>query len=292
MRATAACPELIIPQIAVKHLAFDASTFFLSVLNDRINTAPKSGGAAKNLTTVSFAPNQLLPLGDLLYYATPSVSRQNNAGIHAMPKSGGAASTLVSGIDSTVFAIEGRYLYYAERLANRIDRVALDSGDGAARTELLAEAPLPVVRTADAGFLYFTELSGNAHGFRRMPVTGGQPETVFVEADVGLVAPVLFGDDVYWFASLAGKLQRVPKAGGPAELIYQGQGSDIVRFARLVIAAGFAYIFDSNHTLYRVSLKTRARETLVEDIDLGDMAADDGALYFVMPQQGIYRLRH
>jgi hypothetical protein len=286
------CPQLIVRQVAVHRFALDAGTIFLSVLNDRICHAPKSGGPSETLATVEHAPSQLLLSGERLYYTTPSASGQSNAGIYAMPKSGGAPTTLASGLDGAVIAVDGTSLYYSERIQNRIYRVALDVTDGASRSEVLLDAPFPVVQTVDAGFLYWTDFGGGSYAFQRISLPSGTPQIVFIEQDRGLVAPVLVGDDVYWFGSLGGKLQRASKSGGPAELIYQGQGSDVVRFARLAIAAGFAYVYDSNHTLYRVSLKTRMRETLVEDVDLLDLAADEDAVYFAEGQYGIFRLRH
>ena len=288
MRAPLACPERFIPQVAVTTFAFAGDTAFLSVLNSNIYTAPKAGGTATLMVTLPFLPGQMVPSGALLYDVT--VATPGNSGIYAIPQSGGAPAALVSGIDGTPFAIDGRFAYYSQRLQNRIYRVALDAVDGAPPSEFVTQAPLSSVFAVDAGFLYWTEFAGQ-YAFRRMLLPDGTPEIVFVESDLG-VRPLFFGDDVYWFRPLAGQVMRVPKTGGPAELFYEGQGSTITRGGRIVIAAGFAYVYDATRTLYRVSLATRMRETLVEDVKVEDLQVDDDAVYFAEMQTGVYRLRH
>jgi hypothetical protein len=292
LKAIGACPKLIVPQVAVHRFALDATTIFLSILNNNIATVPRAGGTPALVATAPFAPNHLLPSGDLLYFATPSQSGQPNGGIYAMVKSGGPPVTLVSAVESTVFAVAWPHLYYGERLQNRILRLSLDAPDGGSSLEVFAQSTLPIVRAVDAGFVYWYEQSGGGYVLRRQAQGGNSAEIVFVESDVGLTNPVLKGDDVYWFASLSGKLQRVAKTGGPPELVYQGQGSSIVGFTRLAVAAGFAYVYDSNRTFYRVSLSTRERQTLIEDFDLQDVAADDDAVYLGLIREGIYRLPH
>jgi hypothetical protein len=158
------------------------------------------------------------------------------------------------------------------------------------------DAPLPWGVAVDSDMLYWIQYT-SGYELRRMPIAsptptprGGTRELLATGDDLGFSRTVFAGDSIYWFDSLRGDLQRMLKIGGPAELVYHGPGSVVERGARLAIADGYAYIYDSNRTLYRVSMQDWTGQVLVRNVDVAGLHAENDAVYFIVSRDGVYRL--
>jgi hypothetical protein len=284
------CPKLLFSSVGAMRFAFDDETIYLSLLDSRLISVPKTGGPAQNLAVIERASSSVILLsGEDIYFTVPPVTRQNNAGIYRVPKQGGTPAPLVTGLASgPSLAIDGATLLYTERLSGLIRSLDLQDPNEPPESVLELQFPTRIVHSEGELFCLYNE--AGTYVFSRLSLADRGLFELFREPDYGMTGPELDADFVYWFASVRGELMRAPREGGAAETVHRGTGNRVADNNQLVLHAGAAYIYDSNHTLYRVELATGAASTLVRDVDLRQLHVDASGIYLLVTLDGVYRL--
>jgi hypothetical protein len=213
-------------------------------------------------STVTTLVEGLYPAADAeasaayVYYAQ-ATDVPGGTEIRRIARAGGAATTVVPDTALSTLAIDDTYIYW---LGNR--EIMRSDLDGTNPTRLAAWASYPSLAPAGdrlyyadqgvpailsvardggsapvvvadgvagplkhhAGYLYWTAVvSQNAVAIFRVPVDGGEPQTVFA-GEYGLLAFDVDDEHVYWANQARGWIKRVPVGGGPVTLLIQDIG--------------------------------------------------------------------
>jgi hypothetical protein len=177
---------------------------------------------------------QVIALDATNIYVLTTNATGTDGGVWSLPKSGGTARQLASGLLTPFeLAVDANNVYWVSagtfdeagfRADGKIEKV---SKNGTSRTVLASGLNLPVSVVSDSTNVFFGETglspSSSSRGLRSVPVGGGPVTKITSSTGVGTVA--LNGNDIY-FANIdiltGGELLRMPKTGGNATSLVKG----------------------------------------------------------------------
>jgi len=255
---------------------------------------PKGSPAFTQPQLLGSVPDYIvvLALDDTNVYLLTTEGGFADGAVWSIPKTGGNAQQLVSGI-LTAFelAVDANNVYWVSVgtptgsgfLADgKVEKV---KKDGNGRTTLASNLNLPTSVASDGTNVYYGETglsTGNSSkGLRSVPVNGGSVRKL--TTNDGTVALTLNGNDIY-YASLdfftGGELLRMPKTGGNSTSL--AKNVDVV--THMTVAGDKLYFFNSDdvQSIDYVPIAGGARKTAVGGEFLAqEFAVDDCALYSV-----------
>jgi hypothetical protein len=205
--------------------------------NGSIIQVPKDGsGPAITLAAEQSPIAMVVTHGYVYWMNTPRTEPTST--LFRVPIGGGKKETIVAGIDrATGLAADATHLYFQGD--DQLEKVPLDGG-----------TPIPLapmtenvtgIEVAD-GDVYFGTMDSPS-ALVRVPVGGGAAVKLVTEvANLGPIQRVVVDATHIYVLEFFGKLQRMPRAGGPLAMVAQSQDIN----ADLAVDDGRAYIATSN----------------------------------------------
>jgi hypothetical protein len=184
--------------------------------------APRDGGHDSQTDTVPAVPAEVFAVASgsscsgTLAVDDRDLFWTNLAGqVQSVPKSGGSPTLLTAGAGASAMAIQGGRLYLSvvEQNGTR-STVAIAKSGGTPVTVAAFGADHLTTDTAGA---FMASSSAAPPGIYALPAGGGPPVHLATTGVIGAGGLGLDGSFVYW--AEGGRLQRVPRSGGPAAVI-------------------------------------------------------------------------
>ena len=190
--------------------------------------APLTGGMSTTLTSRPGSPSEFQGIAvdeTSVYWAEQG---PDSGAILKMPRAGGPAVTLASGLRAPrSLALDGMNVYFTHEIATAPAGALLSvSTNGGSPSALAAELHEHTDVAVDAGYVYLLAHDAQGASIKKLPVAGGAPSTLAT----GLRLPRSIAVDtshVYW--TDVNTVMRAPLAGGAgATLLASAQSLDFV----------------------------------------------------------------
>jgi len=185
-------------------------------------------------------------------------------------------------------------LYAPERIVVDAKRAYWTSSPATVKSVSLSGGPVttisedkgPLALTLDATSVYW----GGYGGVAKAPLEGGSPTVLIAESGStqSIWGVAVDAEFVYWTDSIAGTLQKVPLAGGPATVVCSLEGGA----SALAIQGKNLYWLD-NANLWKVPVGGGAPELIAAgaDNDVGyDLAVDETNAYWTTWKGQVFRM--
>lgn len=274
-----------------RKLALDETNLYW-VDQTSLNLVPRNGGVASVLANgLGLSIDLLIRDGYAIWAEAYCCGRTLTGSIKMVPTSGGAVTTIVSGLDgvrsldadsATVYFIEGQYVFQGWE-SGRLAKVS--RGGGAITTlasAVMADFVSPIA--VDDRNVYFADGSG----LKKVSINGGVVEILAVELMIGQVSAIATdGKFVYWLpAESYPTVRRISVDGGPIETIVPPQSWRHIG-ARLVLDSGYlywtkrSYSVPPNDAIIKAPVEGGPTVTVVSGLGaLDDLAVAGNDIYF------------
>jgi len=204
--------------LEVTSLAVDATSVYWG--GTRVQSVPFTGGTAKTLQTLSVSDyaDGLALDATAAYYVDrlPETVVRLDLGTGTASPLGPARNAQSSPLWFSIVGDDTDVYWAANNAGETLWRMPKTGG---AAVSLIAGVDSPAGLALDQDTLYWIE-SG---GIYSIPKLGGAPSHLAQEAGDNGSSLAVDATSVYWLNGVAGTLNRVPKGGGPTELLASGQ---------------------------------------------------------------------
>lgn len=222
------------------------SAFYMSI--DATHVYWNNNGAGKLYS----CPHAGCPLGPLELYDGQSPTRNEVNSTHlfwhsnvgdigrALKDGSGFEIIYPSAGDSGEIKVTETEAYWTSRSAGVLARCTIDDCVNS-YTELATNYDTPRGLAIDATHAYFGETGSGPDALARVPLMGGTVETLDSnQSEVHMIR--LTETMVYWTNEATGEVKKMPKDGGPIEVVMDGLSGP----RSLALADGFVYVTDTD----------------------------------------------
>jgi hypothetical protein len=210
-----------------------------------------------------------------LYFTVDPGGSPAGGSVRKVPLSGGAVTTLLSGLPSPAgIAVDASFVYWASLFGNAISKVPLDGGTPVTLVSGVAGA---FGVTVDASAIYYSRIY--AATVWKAPLSGGSPTLLATLSTQGGGATGVAVDATHLYFGTYSSVEEMPLAGGAINTLASGQDDP----TEIVVDDAFLYWTNFyGGALIRKPLAGGPATILVPSLSIygGGIAVDAKAIYF------------